>query len=237
MDALHRRLERSRQMQTVLKAFEARDRNLLEDNLWRVSFWSCTSVLVMLCVALTQVRGDDSVNPPRIFAFRLFEACEPPARTRKVLWSAPFPTCRSTPCASSLTTSGGCARSGGCAPISWRPWEPNANWTAAYFFLSLLHLPLVLWTHPDVSLLPLCAITESLVGPQTRKLNLVLLPLVSKCHSETASSLRLTASGNFFFVLWPDELQMSKAVLNDTTGPWSESDWLIVQFSVSDASK
>ena len=57
MDSLHRRLERSRQMQTVLRAFEARDRNLLEDNLWRVSFWSCASVLVMLCVALTQVNG------------------------------------------------------------------------------------------------------------------------------------------------------------------------------------
>lgn len=56
MDSLHRRLERSKQMQTVLRAFEARDRNLLEDNLWRVSFWSCASVLVMLCVALTQVR-------------------------------------------------------------------------------------------------------------------------------------------------------------------------------------
>ncbi|XP_034398100.1 transmembrane emp24 domain-containing protein 1b [Cyclopterus lumpus] len=55
MDSLHRRLERSRQMQTVLRAFEARDRNLLEDNLWRVSFWSCACVLVMLCVALTQV--------------------------------------------------------------------------------------------------------------------------------------------------------------------------------------
>ncbi|XP_075903948.1 transmembrane emp24 domain-containing protein 1b isoform X2 [Nelusetta ayraudi] len=55
MDALHKRLERSRQVQTVLKAFEARDRNLLEDNLWRVSFWSCASVMVMLCVALTQV--------------------------------------------------------------------------------------------------------------------------------------------------------------------------------------
>ncbi|XP_070774731.1 transmembrane emp24 domain-containing protein 1-like isoform X2 [Enoplosus armatus] len=57
MESLHRRLERSRQMQTVLRAFEARDRNLLEDNLWRVSFWSCASVLVMLCVALTQVNG------------------------------------------------------------------------------------------------------------------------------------------------------------------------------------
>lgn len=55
MESLHKRLERSRQMQTVLRAFEARDRNLLEDNLWRVSFWSCASVMVMLCVALTQV--------------------------------------------------------------------------------------------------------------------------------------------------------------------------------------
>ncbi|XP_056264272.1 transmembrane emp24 domain-containing protein 1-like [Pseudoliparis swirei] len=55
MDSLHKRLERCRQMQTVLRAFEARDRNLLEDNLWRVSFWSCSCVLVMLCVALTQV--------------------------------------------------------------------------------------------------------------------------------------------------------------------------------------
>ncbi|KAM3864602.1 transmembrane emp24 domain-containing protein 1-like [Diretmus argenteus] len=55
MDSVHRRLERSRQMQTVLRAHEARDRNLLEDNLWRVSFWSCASLLVMLCVALTQV--------------------------------------------------------------------------------------------------------------------------------------------------------------------------------------
>uniref|UniRef100_A0A8C2CID0 Transmembrane p24 trafficking protein 1b n=1 Tax=Cyprinus carpio TaxID=7962 RepID=A0A8C2CID0_CYPCA len=55
METVHRRLERSRQMQTVLRAFEARDRNLLEDNLWRVSFWSCVSLLVMLSVALTQV--------------------------------------------------------------------------------------------------------------------------------------------------------------------------------------
>ncbi|KAM8842775.1 transmembrane emp24 domain-containing protein 1b [Synchiropus picturatus] len=55
MDSLHRRLERSRQMQTMLRAFEARDRKLLEDNLWRVSFWSCASMLVMLCVAFTQV--------------------------------------------------------------------------------------------------------------------------------------------------------------------------------------
>uniref|UniRef100_A0A8C4ZBI5 GOLD domain-containing protein n=1 Tax=Gadus morhua TaxID=8049 RepID=A0A8C4ZBI5_GADMO len=55
MDSVHRRLERSRQMQTALRAFEARDRNLLENNLWRVSFWSAASLLVMLCVAFTQV--------------------------------------------------------------------------------------------------------------------------------------------------------------------------------------
>ncbi|XP_036409160.1 transmembrane emp24 domain-containing protein 1-like [Megalops cyprinoides] len=55
VESVHRRLERSRQVQTLLRAFEARDRNLLEDNLWRVSFWSCVSLLVMLGVALTQV--------------------------------------------------------------------------------------------------------------------------------------------------------------------------------------
>ncbi|KAG5278203.1 hypothetical protein AALO_G00096350 [Alosa alosa] len=55
MDSVHRRLERSRQMQTALRTHEARDRYLLEDNLWRVSFWSCVSLLVLLTVAFTQV--------------------------------------------------------------------------------------------------------------------------------------------------------------------------------------
>ncbi|XP_039974709.1 transmembrane emp24 domain-containing protein 1a [Xiphias gladius] len=55
MDSVHQHLERSRQVQTVLRAFEARDRNLLEDNLWRVSFWSCLNLLVMLTVATTQI--------------------------------------------------------------------------------------------------------------------------------------------------------------------------------------
>jgi hypothetical protein len=39
----------------MLRAFEARDRYLLEDNLWRVSFWSSMSLLVILTVAVTQV--------------------------------------------------------------------------------------------------------------------------------------------------------------------------------------
>ncbi|MBN3289329.1 TMED1 protein, partial [Polypterus senegalus] len=49
------RLERSVQIQTVLRAFEARDRNLQEDNLWRVTFWSATNMLVLVIVALVQV--------------------------------------------------------------------------------------------------------------------------------------------------------------------------------------
>ncbi|KAK5913940.1 hypothetical protein CgunFtcFv8_008422 [Champsocephalus gunnari] len=55
MDSVYQHLERSRQILAVLRAREARDRYLLEDNLWRVSFWSCLSLLVMLFVAVTQI--------------------------------------------------------------------------------------------------------------------------------------------------------------------------------------
>ncbi|KAK6468715.1 transmembrane emp24 domain-containing protein 1a isoform X1 [Huso huso] len=55
MDGVRRRLERSMQMQTMLRAFEARDRNLQEDNLFRVTFWSSLNMLVMMVVALVQV--------------------------------------------------------------------------------------------------------------------------------------------------------------------------------------
>lgn len=55
MDSVHRHLEMSRQVQTTLRAFETRDRYLLEDNLWRVSFWSSVNLLVMLTVAVTQM--------------------------------------------------------------------------------------------------------------------------------------------------------------------------------------
>lgn len=55
MELVYWQLERSRQVQTALRAFEARDRYLLEDNLWRVSFWSCLNLLVMLAVATTQI--------------------------------------------------------------------------------------------------------------------------------------------------------------------------------------
>ncbi|KAL6460578.1 hypothetical protein MHYP_G00305440 [Metynnis hypsauchen] len=55
MEAVHKNLERSGQTQAVLRAFEARDRYLLEDNLWRVSFWSSVNLLLILTVALAQV--------------------------------------------------------------------------------------------------------------------------------------------------------------------------------------
>ena len=54
LDFVHQHLERSRQVQTLLRASEARDRNLLEGNLWRGSFWSCLNLLVMLAVAAAQ---------------------------------------------------------------------------------------------------------------------------------------------------------------------------------------
>ncbi|XP_041862183.1 transmembrane emp24 domain-containing protein 1-like isoform X2 [Melanotaenia boesemani] len=55
MDSVYQHLEKSLQVQTMLRAFEARDRYLLEDNLWRVSFWSCLNLLVMLTVAVVQI--------------------------------------------------------------------------------------------------------------------------------------------------------------------------------------
>ena len=55
VDFVHRCLERSRHFQNLLRTMEARDRYLLEDNLWRVSFWSCLNLLVLLAVASAQV--------------------------------------------------------------------------------------------------------------------------------------------------------------------------------------
>ncbi|KAM8843807.1 transmembrane emp24 domain-containing protein 1-like isoform 2-T2 [Spinachia spinachia] len=54
LDSVHQHLEKSRQVLTGLRTREARDRHLLEDNLWRVSFWSCVNVFVLLVVSVTQ---------------------------------------------------------------------------------------------------------------------------------------------------------------------------------------
>uniref|UniRef100_A0A3B1JJ60 Transmembrane p24 trafficking protein 5 n=1 Tax=Astyanax mexicanus TaxID=7994 RepID=A0A3B1JJ60_ASTMX len=49
------RLGKSLQIQTVLRAFEARDRNLQESNYERVNVWSCTNVVLMVVVSCIQV--------------------------------------------------------------------------------------------------------------------------------------------------------------------------------------
>ncbi|KAG8555675.1 hypothetical protein GDO81_017776 [Engystomops pustulosus] len=49
------RLGKSLQIQTLLKAFEARDRNIQESNYDRVNFWSMVNLLVMVVVCVIQV--------------------------------------------------------------------------------------------------------------------------------------------------------------------------------------
>ncbi|KAM3619873.1 uncharacterized protein V6R79_014963 [Siganus canaliculatus] len=49
------RLGKSMHIQTVLRAFEARDRNLQESNYDRVNFWSVVNLIVMMMVSTVQV--------------------------------------------------------------------------------------------------------------------------------------------------------------------------------------
>ncbi|NXX99200.1 TMED1 protein, partial [Centropus bengalensis] len=56
IETMRSRLERSIQVQTLLRAFEARDRNLQESNLGRVNFWSAVNLAVLVLVATVQVR-------------------------------------------------------------------------------------------------------------------------------------------------------------------------------------
>ncbi|NXO01761.1 TMED1 protein, partial [Rhinopomastus cyanomelas] len=55
IETMRSRLERSIQMQTLLRAFEARDRNLQESNLGRVNFWSAVNLALLVLVAFLQV--------------------------------------------------------------------------------------------------------------------------------------------------------------------------------------
>uniref|UniRef100_A0A8D0DPA8 Transmembrane p24 trafficking protein 5 n=1 Tax=Salvator merianae TaxID=96440 RepID=A0A8D0DPA8_SALMN len=49
------RLSKSIQIQTLLRAFEARDRNIQESNFDRVNFWSMVNLTVMVVVSAVQV--------------------------------------------------------------------------------------------------------------------------------------------------------------------------------------
>ncbi|XP_006898843.1 PREDICTED: transmembrane emp24 domain-containing protein 1 [Elephantulus edwardii] len=55
IESMRTRLERSIQILTLLRAFEARDRNLQESNLEQVNFWSAVNGAVLLLVAVLQV--------------------------------------------------------------------------------------------------------------------------------------------------------------------------------------
>ncbi|NWI19414.1 TMED1 protein, partial [Crypturellus soui] len=55
IETMRSRLERSIQMQALLRAFEARDRKLQESNRGRVDFWSAVNLGALLLVALLQV--------------------------------------------------------------------------------------------------------------------------------------------------------------------------------------
>ncbi|KAM4628795.1 transmembrane emp24 domain-containing protein 5 [Polymixia lowei] len=55
MNSVKARLGKSLQIQTVLRAFEARDRNIQESNYERVNIWSLTNLVVMVLVSGLQV--------------------------------------------------------------------------------------------------------------------------------------------------------------------------------------
>lgn len=55
INSVKARLGKSLQIQTLLRAFEARDRNIQESNYNRVNMWSMTNMLVMVLVTGVQV--------------------------------------------------------------------------------------------------------------------------------------------------------------------------------------
>ncbi|XP_005998587.1 transmembrane emp24 domain-containing protein 5 [Latimeria chalumnae] len=55
INSVKSRLSKSVQLQTLLRAFEARDRNVQESNFERVNFWSILNLVVMVMVSAVQV--------------------------------------------------------------------------------------------------------------------------------------------------------------------------------------
>ncbi|XP_060088234.1 transmembrane emp24 domain-containing protein 5 [Heteronotia binoei] len=55
VNSVKSRLSKSIQIQTLLKAFEARDRNIQESNFDRVNFWSMVNLAIMVIVSAVQV--------------------------------------------------------------------------------------------------------------------------------------------------------------------------------------
>ncbi|GAB1289955.1 Transmembrane emp24 domain-containing protein 5 [Apodemus speciosus] len=55
INSIKSRLSKSGHIQTLLRAFEARDRNIQESNFDRVNFWSVVNLMVMVVVSAIQV--------------------------------------------------------------------------------------------------------------------------------------------------------------------------------------
>ncbi|ROT81903.1 Transmembrane emp24 domain-containing protein 1 [Penaeus vannamei] len=55
MDRIRNHLTKSRFLQDQLRAFEARDRNVAENNYTKVNFWSTVNIVIMLCTGIIQV--------------------------------------------------------------------------------------------------------------------------------------------------------------------------------------
>ncbi|KAG7513831.1 transmembrane emp24 domain-containing protein 5-like [Solea senegalensis] len=55
INSVKARLSKSVQIQTVLRAFEARDRNIQESNFDRVNLWSVINLIIMMLVSAVQV--------------------------------------------------------------------------------------------------------------------------------------------------------------------------------------
>ncbi|XP_021065884.1 transmembrane emp24 domain-containing protein 5 isoform X2 [Mus pahari] len=55
INSIKSRLSKSGHIQTLLRAFEARDRNIQESNFDRVNFWSVINLVVMVVVSAIQV--------------------------------------------------------------------------------------------------------------------------------------------------------------------------------------
>lgn len=52
---VRQQITKARQLQDLLKSFEARDRNQAEENFWRVNIWSSFQVFLMIAVGSTQL--------------------------------------------------------------------------------------------------------------------------------------------------------------------------------------
>lgn len=55
------KLNQAEHYQSLLRAFELRDRSIMEANFERVNFWSVVNLVIMISVCLIQVRSNSKI--------------------------------------------------------------------------------------------------------------------------------------------------------------------------------